>query len=344
MRTGTRRAAILGAAIALAVTTAACGGGSSAGEGTAEVSDPALKQLVTAAQEEGTLTLYGIPDEQVLRALAEKFTELYGVQVQPVRLVSADLAQRFSSEADAQAPASDVILLTHSPFYAEALEKDWLTPLSSAGIPGYPDNYPADYLAEDGDVPIVSLVPTSLVYNTEAVTQPPSSWEAYAEQQYRGKLAIADPATSPANLAFWQLMRETYGDDFLRRIAANDPAWQNSAVPGTQAVAAGEFALGHPGVDAIVNNLRDSGAPVETTIPGPTTGPEIGLGLTANSKHPNAAKLFAHFVLSEDGSTLLAEVSGAGSPYGAGLPEGFERPAAVSEAQAAELKRLLGSE
>lgn len=340
----TRRSVVLGAAVALAAGLAGCGGGPSAGEGTAEVTDPALKELVAAAREEGTLTLYGIPDEQVLRAVAEKFTELYGVQVRPVRLVSADLAQRFSSEADAKAPASDAILLTYSPFYAEALQKNWLTPLSSAGIPGYPENYPADHLAQDGDVAIVSLVPTSMVYNTDTVTQAPSSWQAYADPRYRGKLAMADPATSPANLAFWHLMRQNYGDDFLRGVAANNPAWQNSAVPGTQAVAAGEFALGHPGVEAIVRNLRESGAPVDTTIPGPTTGPEIGLGLTAGSEHPNAAKLFAHFLLSEEGSGLLAEVSGAGSPYGKGLPQGFERPAAVSPEQAAQLKQLLSSQ
>ncbi|WP_026453751.1 ABC transporter substrate-binding protein [Saccharomonospora iraqiensis] len=340
----TRRALALGAGIALTVGLAACGTDSAAGSGTANVTDPELRELVEAAQQEGTLTLYGVPDEAVLQALGDRFTELYGVDVEPVRLVSADLSQRFSSEADSGAPASDAILLTHSPFFGDALDKDWLSPVSEADIPDYPGDYPGEYLERDGDVPIVSLVQTSMVYNTDAVSQAPTSWKAYADPAYRGRLAIADPATSPANLAFWQLMRDEYGDDFLRAIAANRPSWQNSAVPGTQAVAAGEAVLGHPGVEAIVRNLRDSGAPVDTTVPGPSTGPEIALGLTANSEHPNAAKLFAHFVLSEEGSTLLAEESGAGSPYGTNLTEGFARPEPVSAEQEKAITQLLGTE
>ncbi|WP_199432891.1 ABC transporter substrate-binding protein [Qaidamihabitans albus] len=342
MRTITERVVPIAACAVLAVTLSACGSGS-AGTGSAEVTDPALRELVTAAQEEGRLTLYGVPDEAVLRTLGKEFTELYGVEVEPVRLVSSDLSQRFSSEADAGAPASDAILLTYSEFYPDALASEWLVPMSSAGIPDYPGDYPDKYVKDDANVPVVSLVPTSAVYNTDEVAEPPTSWEDYADPRYKGRISVADPATSPANLAFWQLMRETYGDDFLRGVAANDPTWQNSAVPGTQAVAAGEDVLGHPGVEAIVRNLQQSNAPVETTIPGPTTGPEIALGLTADAQNPNAAKLFAHFLLSEEGSTLLAESSGAGSPYGAGLPEGFAVPETVSDEQAQEIKRLLGS-
>lgn len=341
MRTGTLAA--IGAGLTLTAALSACGS-DSVGSGSADVSDnPELQELVNAAQEEGTLTLYGVPAESVLRGVADEFTELYGVEVEPVRLVSSDLSQRFSSEASSGEPASDAILLTHSPFYAEALEKDWITPLTEAEVPGYPDSYPGDFVVEDGDVPLVSLVPTSMVYNTDEVTEAPTSWEEYADPAYEGRLAIADPATSPANLAFWQIMRDEYGDDFLRGVAENDPTWHNSAVPGTQAVAAGEAVLGHPGVQAIVDNLRESDAPVKATVPGPTTGPEIALGLTEGAENPNAAKLFAHYVLSEEGNTHLAEISEAASPYGLGLDD-FQRPESVSDEQEAEIKELLGSE
>ncbi|MBB4932643.1 iron(III) transport system substrate-binding protein [Lipingzhangella halophila] len=330
-----------GAAVVLALSS--CGSSGSGGSGSADIDDPELQELVTAAQEEGSLTLYGVPDESLLRGVADEFAELYGVQIEPVRLVSADLSQRFSSEADSGQPASDAILLTHSPFYAEALEKEWLTPLTEAGVPDYPDEYPEDYVVEDGDVPLVSLVPTSMVYNTDEVSSEPDSWEDYADPEHKGKLAIADPATSPANLAFWQIMRDEYGDEFLESVAENNPTWHNSAVPGTQAVAAGESTLGHPGVQAIVDNLKEEDAPVEATVPGPTTGPEIALGLTADAQNPNAAKLFAHYILSEEGSTHLAEISNAASPYGLGLDD-FQRPEPVSDEQEAEIEELLGAE
>lgn len=332
----------IGASTLLVLALAACGGDE---PDAAEVAgnDPELQELVTAAQEEGSLTLYGVPDESVLSTVGEAFTEEYGVDVESVRLVSADLSQRFSSEAGSGSPASDAILLTYSPFFSEALAEGWLTPFSEADIPGYPTGYPGEYLAEDDDVPLVSLVPTSLVYNTDEVTQEPTSWEEYADPSYHGLLAIADPASSPANLAFWQLMREEFGDDFLSDVGANEPVWHNSAVPGTQAVAAGEGVLGHPGVQAIVDNLQTAGAPIETVVPGITTGPEIALGLTADGPNPNAARLFAHYLVSEEGSTLLAESSGAASPYGTGLGA-FIRPEPVSEEDRDAIVELLGSE
>ncbi|WP_019179651.1 ABC transporter substrate-binding protein [Microbacterium yannicii] len=333
-------AAILAAA---ALVLTGCGGATGDDRPAASstpVEDPELQALIEAAQEEGTLTLYGIPDERVLRAVAEDFTAKYGVDVTVLRLVSADLSQRFAAEADAGAVQADNILLTYSPFYAEAFDNDWLTPVTEADIPDF-DAYPADYVEEDG-TPIVSMVPTQLVYNSEALDEAPDSWEIYADPEFEGELLFAEPATSPANLAFWSLMIDEYGEEFLSDIAANNPTWMNSAVNTTQGVAAGEGSLAHPGVYAIVETLKQEGAPVEAALLGPTTGPEIGLGISADAPHPNAARLFAHYLLSEEGNTFLAEESGGSSPYGTNLVEGWVRPEPVPEDRAQLINELFG--
>ncbi|WP_224389473.1 ABC transporter substrate-binding protein [Pseudonocardia sp. ICBG1293] len=346
---GTRRTSIaaLATGLALALTVSACGGGAGGGAPT-DVAAPELAgsaeldALVAAAQEEDCLTLYGVPDESALQGVTDAFTQEYGIDVSFVRLVSADLAQRYSTEAGAGAPAADLILLTHSPFYADALDRGWLTPVDEAGLPAYSGEFPAEYTADDGATPIVQLVPTTLVYNPGLVDTPPSSWEDYADPAYRGELLFAGPRTSPANVAFWQLMRDTYGDDMLRGVAANEPRWHNSAVPATQGVAAGEGAIGFPGVLPIVADLQRAGAPVESAAPTPTTGPEIGLGLTANGPCSDAARLFANYVLSEPGSVFLNDLTGDISPYSAGVSD-FVRPEPVSEAQAQEIADLLGA-
>ena len=337
----------LGAGLALTLALAACGGGGDSGGGQdvaapALASSPELEQLVAAAREDNCLTLYGVPDESALKGLTDAFTEQYDIPVSVVRLVSADLAQRFSTEAQAGAPVADLILLTHSPFYADAFAEGWLTPVDEAGVPAFPGQFPEGYTADDGATPIVQLVPTSMVYNTDLVEQAPDSWEDYADPAYRGELLFAEPTTSPANVAFWKLMRDTYGDGFLSGVAANQPSWYNSAVPATQAVAAGEGALGFPGVRSIVTSLRGSGAPVETVALTPTTGPEIALGLTANRPCGDAARLFATYVLSQEGNTYFNTLSGDISPYSPEA-ERFVRPAPVPDAEAQEIGMLLGS-
>jgi iron(III) transport system substrate-binding protein len=336
------RTAALAATMAAALALTGCSAGGDSGGGTdVEVDDPALQELIDAATEEGSLTLYGIIDEAALRSVGEAFTEKYGIQVNTLRLVSADLSQRYSSEATAGATVADAILLTHSPFFTDALDNEWLAPLADAEIPEF-EEYPEEFVRNDGGAAVVSLVPTELVYNTDNVTEEPTSWEEYADPKYKGKLLFAEPATSPANLTFWSLMIDEYGEDFLEDIAANEPVWMNSAVNTTQGVAAGEGDLAHPGVRAIVQTLQASGAPVEAVPLGPTTGPEIAVGISAESPSPNAAKLFAHFLLTEEGSNVLAEESGAGSPFGLNLVDGWVSPGPVDEEVAAKINELLG--
>ncbi len=347
----------------LALVTAACGGGgeedsAEAAEGNEQGADdgsdaddaggddaaPAgLEELIAAAQEEGSITFYGAPDERVLRAMAEDFQGKYGVTVEPVRLVTSDLTQRFAAEAEAGAPVADVVISTHSPFFDDALANGWLESISDAGLPDFPGTFPEADLENGGATAPASLVPTELVYNTDAFPEAPDSWEVYGEPEMAGEIQMAHPDSSPANISFWSLIHQEYGEELLQAIAANEPAWHNSAVPATQAVAAGEGSLAHPGVRAIVRTLQAEGAPVEVAALGPTTGPEMALGLAAGSESPNAAKLFAHYVMSEEGNELMAEVSEAASPYGLNQPEGWVRPGDVEQLSADELNALLGA-
>ncbi|MGY2076636.1 ABC transporter substrate-binding protein [Blastococcus sp. SYSU DS0828] len=343
---GAGPAPALALTMALTLVLAACGGGS--GGGSDEVAAPTLAssdeldELVAAAEEEGCLTVYGTVDETILQSVTDAFSEQYGIPVSFVRLVSADLSQRFATEAQAGATVADVVLLTVSPFYGEALGNGWLQPVDEAGLPAFPGEFPDDYTADDGATPVISLVPTTMVYNTDLVTEPPTSWEAYADPANKGELLLAEPSSSPANVSFWQLMREEYGDDFLQAVASNEPRWYNSAVPATQGVAAGEGALGFPGVSAIVAGLQEQNAPVDAAVLTPTTGPEIGLGLAADSPCQNAGKLFANYLLSEEGNSYFNEVSDAISPFGEDAQD-FVRPTPVPEAEAAEISALLGA-
>jgi iron(III) transport system substrate-binding protein len=321
------------------------GGDNSGGSGSSATTGrpAAVQKLVDAAKQEGKLTLYGIPDPAVLHSLADAFNKEYGVPIETVRLVSSDLAQRYASEAKAGAEVADAILLTHSPFFADAFTNKWLRPLDKADLPGGLGKLPKEFLEDDGGSATVSLVPTQLVYNTDEVKSPPKSWKAYADPKFKGKLLMDKPSASPAALSFWALMLKTYGPDYLQKVGKNNPTWMDSAVPVTQGVAAGEGVIGYPGVLAIVQNLKKSGAPVELTSPTPTTGPEIALGISANSPHPNAAKLFAYFMLSGDGAKVLAKESGALSPLSAENVKNWDRPTPVDDTVAKKIESLLGS-
>lgn len=347
-----RRLTSVGAAMALALVIAACGNGEEAAPETTEeepteaaeqgepapegdpdegpeegdaAGDDGLDELIAAAEEEGQLTFYSVPDESIARGISEEFMDRYDIQVDFVRLVSADLAQRFSAEASAGAPAADLILVSDSPFLTEAFDEGWLVPIDEAGLPDY-SHFPEDFITQDGKSAVVSINPTVLGYNTDLVDQEPDDWTVLADPEWEGNIAISDPTTSVANLFFWDLLRETYGDDFLRDIAANNPTFTPGAVPSAQSVGAGEVAFGVPAVSAIYDNLANEGAPVAYASPEVTTGSEVAVGISADGENPNAARLFAHFVMTEEGADLLNVPYNTASPYGGNLPDGYQRP------------------
>lgn len=320
----------------------ACGTGGTGPAGPAADLDPETRALVTEAQNAGAVTFYSMLDESALRAISAAFTDAYGVRVEPVRLVTADLIQRYSAEAESGRSAADIVLVTDSAFLGDAHAKGWITPITEQALPLGIEAFPKDYLTHDGAAAVVSLIPTEMVVNSDEVSQAPQSWEVYADPQYKGELMLTRPDTSPANIAFWSLMIDRYGDDFLRRIADNEPTFSNSAVPLTQAIAAGEAEIGFPGVAAIVQNLAEQGAPVEMVSLAPTTGPEASVALSANSPNPAGAELLAAFLMSEKGNRLLNDDSGGISPYDTAGVQRFTRVQDLQLTDPAKINDLLG--
>lgn len=320
----------------------ACGTGGTGPTGSAANLDPETQALVAEAQNAGPVTFYSMLDESTLRAISESFTNEYGVRVEPVRLVTADLIQRYSAEAESGRSAADIVLVTDSAFIGDAHAKDWITPIAQQDLPPSTDAFPKDYLTHDGAAAVVSLIPSEMVVNSDEISQAPQSWEAYADPQFKGELMLTRPDTSPANIAFWSLMIDRYGEDFLRKIAANEPTFSNSAVPLTQAIAAGEAEIGFPGVAAIVQNLAGQGAPVELLSLAPTTGPEATVALSKNSPNPAGAKLLATYLMSESGNRLLNDDSDGISPYDTEGVQRFTRVQDLELADPAKINNLLG--
>ncbi|WP_168198600.1 ABC transporter substrate-binding protein [Nesterenkonia sp. NBAIMH1] len=341
----TPRIAIPTISVAALVLTG-CGGGDAdeaeaADQGGGDHSEE-VQALVDEAQDAGAVTFYSMIDESALRTIAEEFTEEYGVEVRPVRLVTGDLTQRYSAEADSGSAVADLILMTQSPFFAEALDNEWLTPVDELDMPEMADELPEEFWDDEGATPIASLIPTDAVINTEEVSAPLEQWEDYADPEFAGSLLLAEPDSSPANASFWGLMRQEFGDEFLEGVADNDPTWLDSAVPVTQAVAAGEGQIGHPGVSAIVNNLIEQGAPVEIVEMSPTTGPEAAIGISNDSPNQAGAQLLAAYLMGEEGSTLLNDVTDAISPYDDEGMDRFTRTSEIEDPDTDEINSLLG--
>ncbi|WBB75630.1 extracellular solute-binding protein [Micromonospora sp. WMMD1128] len=306
-----RRRYLAAAAVVLLAIT---GCGDRGGEA-AEVAAP--DGLESAAKEEGTVTLYSSVEEDATATFAKSFTDRYDVEVQVVRLTSAQLAQRFAAEAQAGAPAADALLISRTGFTADAIESGWLVPLADAGLPDFPGNLDERFVLPDEGTAISIIQPAGIAYNTDLVPagEAPKTWADLLDPKWKGRIAIPDPASSASYIGEWLVVAEASGPDFLQRFAAQDLKKYASGVPAAAAVAAGEAAFCVMGLASHIVDPKAKGAPIEFVAPPLTSGAEVVPGVAANSRHPNAARLLIQYALSAEGSKVLADAAGAVSPY-----------------------------
>ncbi|KUP96884.1 ABC transporter substrate-binding protein [Thermobifida cellulosilytica] len=327
-------------ALALTLVATACGGtGESAGGGEDD-------GLVEAARSEGVVTWYvSIPDEPV-QAVSAAFEEEYGIPVEVVRMGSPVVAQRFSTERDSGQSVGDLITIPEAHVIDEYLEKGWVRELPADQVDSLAD-WPQEALFRNAYF-LVNSQPIGVAYNTEELSASDlESWEDLLAPELEGEIVTADPKSFLSWVELLRLLKDEYGEEFLEGLADNGIQKVDSAIPGTQQVAAGESLVTFPSLPSVVNPLKESGAPVELAYLSPTTGVEQYTAVAEGSPHPNAALLFADFLMSEKGQIALNEGFGI-SPLGElegtlPEPEGYVAPdLGLALEEQGRLNELLG--
>jgi iron(III) transport system substrate-binding protein len=334
----TKAAPATTAAPAAAATTAAA-----AATTTTAASARELEELVAAAKKEGSVMLYWNPAEVAVKDVLAKFKEKYGISGNYVRLSNSDLAARFNGESQAGTTAADVIVLSDTRILGDQITKGWVTKLQDAKIPAFPGALPAQYVVADPGTAVVAISPWTIAYNTSKVkgADIPKSFKDLADPKWKGRIGMPPANLSLPYLQFWEFMSRKFGEDYVRAIANQNLKYYDSAVPLSQAIGAGEIDIAFPAASSINAPLKAQGAPLDWVTPDLNTGGETVVGVVTKAPHPSAARLFAHFLLSKEGTDLLAAHEFA-SPYGANLPKEYERTnIAAGIAYEAKIKEIF---
>jgi iron(III) transport system substrate-binding protein len=280
------------------------------------------------------------------------FTAKYGVKFLYVRISSSPLMQRFSAESESGNIAADIAWIAGGvgPFSENAVKRGWVEPVSQAGLPVLKGEFPAKFMRPNSAV--VQVAPWGITYHTERLKGAaiPKEIKEILEPRFKGQILIPDPRSSDVYLGFWGLVLDKYGEGFFKQLLALEPRRFASGVPAVQALGAGEGLIEIPAVPAQVLATKSTGAPVDISIPALTTGLEMEVVLTARSraKHPNAARLLANYVMSQEGNKVFNDDPGGVTVYDtSGLPKQYEAPKEGTGVQAAsarreQLTKLLG--
>lgn len=304
-----------------------------------------LSVLAEKAAKEGQVTYYSSTNPVLSQNLVDLFNKTYPkIKINIVRLASGPLGRRFASEAQAGNTVADILQLGDPRLIANGSAKGWFADLQD--LPAY-QAWPSGF--KSSHQVTVSLFPDTITYNTNLVKGKdiPVSWENVLNDKWHGRILIADIRNSPSLMEWAALMLDAYGPDFLKRLANLKPRFVASTLPGTQLVAAGEAAFVLPNFRMVSYSLIEKGAPLDDVTPSLTSGMESILAISATAKHPNAARLFSNFILTQPGQEALSKDTAVSPlpnvPGALKLPKDYRRAKnAEAVARAPELIKLLG--
>jgi iron(III) transport system substrate-binding protein len=150
-------------------------------------------------------------------------------------------------------------------------------------------------------------MPNVIAYNTRLVkrNEVPRSDDDLLNPKWKGKIAMDD--TKPEWFA-WKLKRmgEEKGLAYMKKLAAQELRLYSGLSLITNLLAAGEFPLVLNTYLHTVEEVKRKGGPVDWITQDPVFTKFQPLGIGAKAAHPNAAKLFADFMLSAEGQKIIA--------------------------------------
>lgn len=306
------RGLLVTAALSLALVASGCAGTATAEPATGgdAVANPEIAQLVEAAKAEGPVTLYAVIDERMVQKVQEAFTKKYGVKLSYMRATAAEIAQRFSAEAEAGAPVADVILNLDDGFIGDSLAKGTLTPLEDAKIPGYPNALAAGAVTDGAAV--VQLAQLAIAYNTDHV-QGVKGWQDLLRPELKGKVVIGTPDNGIYNALFYSLSKE-YGQDYLQDLGGQVGRVYSSGSQIIEALGSGEAYAVAGTLAAAIDIAQQKGAPVEAVVPGPTLMAPTVLAINSKAPHSAGARLLAYYLTTEEGLKALNDGPGLVAP------------------------------
>src|SRR5919106_3969349 len=258
-------------------------------------------RLMERAKQERAVVLYTslAPTESV--PLSEAFEKKHGIKVELWRALSDKVVQRVITEAQGGRHAVDVVETNGPEMEMLAREKllgeihsPYLADLPAAAIPAHRTWYP------DRMNFFVVAFNTAKVKRSEI----PTTYEGFVDPKWKGRIGIeATDAEWMATLI--KKWGDKKGMEYFRKLSAMKPDVRKGHVLLAELVAAGEVPVGLTLYNSNVESLKRKGAPIDFVPVQPVAARPQGIGIARNAPHPNAALLFADFVLSPEGQKLL---------------------------------------
>lgn len=272
--------------------------------------------LVSAAYDEGKVVVYSTTDLSAVAALIRDFEQVYpGVKVEYNDLNSAELHQRFLAETANRQPSADVLWSSAMDLQMKLANDDYAERYRSPEL----DSLPSWAVWRDTAFG-TTFEPAVFVYNKRYVTGddiPHTHADVLRllttqRGKYTGNVTTYDIDKSAVGFLFaTQDSRvQTSFWDLMRALGATAVELESNTSVMVQRIAAGKVYLGYNliGSYALTRARRDPSIGVVLPQDYTLVMSRIAL-LSKTAAHPNAAKLWLDYLLSQRGQAVLSSRS-----------------------------------
>jgi iron(III) transport system substrate-binding protein len=257
-------------------------------------------RIVDAAKKEGRVVVFTTTPPGVHARIKADFEKaIPGIEMESIRLVGAQISTRIEQERAAGNIDGDAMITSELLWSLEATRKGWLKIPVGPNAQAWPEAF-----IKEGAVPLLGVNPFVIVYNTNLVKTPPTSYQDLLKPEFKGKIGASALVGDPV-IGWYDWQERTQGAGWLAKLAAQNVKMYPGAVAPTQAVASGELAVNMWTVFGVTNPLLESGAPIKTVVPNPSYGAAYGGGVVNGSKRPNAALVFMDYMMSTRGQAAM---------------------------------------
>ena len=264
------------------------------------------QDLYPKAKQEGNLIVYSVWDVEHLKVVSDAFMKRYpGIKATYWQARNPEIVTRVLTEFQGGQSSFDVVLSDNAPSVIRA----------AGAIMNYETVQKDVLYLHDPTLPTVSLQIQALAYNTKKMKPAdlPKSWEDVANPKFKGLVALDDPMRAGPLSSMLAALKTQWKDDgrfnnFLKGLKALGVPVHKSTSAMFRLVISGEYPICMPALLHDVIEEMHKGTPISYVKTNPPVLFPRQAGIYAKSPNPNAAKLFAEWLISEEGQKTIDSV------------------------------------
>ena len=276
-------------------------------------------KLIDGARKEGKMVFYTSVETEFARSLTAAFEAKYPfIKTDIFRSTHEKIFSRMNVERQTGTYTADAMSVGEFETY-HMQKKGFIAPYKSPFAAAYPEGFkdPNGYWTDLYDNLIVTAYNTTRVKREEL----PKRYEDLLHPRWKGRMVLDQNEDRWfANMLY--LMGEKKGMEFMQVLAQQQVSIRGGRSLVTQLLGAGEFDLQIVAYWYRPHLMKKQGAPVDWVGIEPAIVALHPISVVEKAPHPNAAKLFIDFAISDEGQKIFIQRGRESAKPGL-KPEGY---------------------